>query len=88
MEAVRRVAWNLRRLRVARGVAQEALADFAGVDRTYVSRLERAKENPTIAVLDKLARALEVDVIELLAVPVEGESAPELLRSGRKPAGR
>jgi transcriptional regulator with XRE-family HTH domain len=52
------VARNIRRLRLEGGLSQEALAVDAGIDRTYVSRLERGLENPTISVLEKLARAL------------------------------
>ena len=51
MDARARVAWNIRRLRVERQVSQEAFAVDAGIDRTYVSRLERGMENPTVAVL-------------------------------------
>jgi transcriptional regulator with XRE-family HTH domain len=43
------VARNIRRLRLERGLTQEALAVDAGIDRTYVSRLERGLENPTVA---------------------------------------
>jgi transcriptional regulator with XRE-family HTH domain len=50
------VARNIRRLRVARGLSQDMLAVDAGIDRTYVSRLERGLENPTVAALEKLAR--------------------------------
>lgn len=38
-------------------LSQEALAEDAGIDRTYVSRLERNLENPTIGVLERIARA-------------------------------
>lgn len=58
------VARNLRRLRVGQGVSQEDLAVDAKVDRTYVSRLERAIENPTVLVLERLAKALNADVAE------------------------
>jgi transcriptional regulator with XRE-family HTH domain len=43
---------------VARELSQEMLAVDAGIDRTYVSRLERGLENPTVTVLEKLARGL------------------------------
>ncbi len=56
------VARNLRRLRVARALSQENLAVDAGVDRTYVSRLERAMENPTVAVLERLSKALDAEI--------------------------
>ena len=76
------VARNIRRLRVARGLSQEMLAVDAGIDRTYVSRLERGLENPTVAVLEKLARALSSNIEELFRVPRAGETAPRVLKGG------
>lgn len=76
------VAKNLRRLRVTRGIAQEALAVDAQIDRTYVSRLERGLENPTVAVLERLAKALDCGIVEFFA----GNSPDRVqnLRPGRK----
>ncbi|WP_372003869.1 helix-turn-helix transcriptional regulator [Tistrella mobilis] len=82
MHPLERVARNLRRLRVLRGLSQEALAVDAGVDRTYISRLERRLENPTVAVLDRLAGALKCDIREFFD-DVKGEAAGNLMR-GRK----
>jgi len=84
MKAQLLVARNLRRLRVAREISQEALAIDAGIDRTYVSRLERGLENPTIAVLERLARALDFDLRDFFdPKPVaHGPVAP--LQKGRK----
>jgi transcriptional regulator with XRE-family HTH domain len=84
MDAKELVAWNVRRLRVARGVAQEALAVDAGIDRTYVSRVERNLENPTVAVLERLAKALSVEIVALFEVPEPGADAPAVLPSGRR----
>jgi transcriptional regulator with XRE-family HTH domain len=86
MDARELVAWNLRRLRVAKGLAQEALAVDAEIDRTYVSRVERNMENPTVAVLERLARALNVEIVEFFAVPASDAAAPTILRKGRKPS--
>src|SRR5215472_10448531 len=72
MDGRKLVAWNLRRLRVARGISQEALAADAAVDRSYVGRLERGIENPTVGLLDKLAAALSVPISELFATPPTG----------------
>ena len=83
MGAREQVALNIRRLRVERGLAQEALAVDAGIDRTYVSRLERNLENPTINVIERLALALGVEIVELFA-PIEPGSEPPKLKSGRK----
>jgi transcriptional regulator with XRE-family HTH domain len=84
MKATALVAWNLRRLRVKRALSQEALAVDAGVDRSYVGRLERGVENPTVETLDKLAAALQVAAAELLLMPKAGEKPPATLRKGRK----
>jgi transcriptional regulator with XRE-family HTH domain len=83
MNARALVARNIRRIRVARGLSQEALAVDAEIDRTYVSRLERGLENPTVGVLERLANALRCEVIDLFARSGTGRVAP--LRPGRKP---
>ncbi|MCW2349178.1 helix-turn-helix domain-containing protein [Sphingobium sp. B12D2B] len=68
MDDVRqRLAGNLRKLRTAKGLSQEAFADLAGIHRTYVSDLERGARNPTITVVEKLAHGLGVTAGELLA---------------------
>jgi transcriptional regulator with XRE-family HTH domain len=85
MRARALVAWNLRRLRVRRGLSQENLAVDAGIDRTYVSRLERGLENPTITVLEQLADALDAGTVEFFVVPAPGELPPKPLPGGRRP---
>jgi transcriptional regulator with XRE-family HTH domain len=87
MNAGALVARNIRRLRVARGLSQEVLAVDADIDRTYVSRLERGLENPSVAVLERLAKALSANIEELFKVPRPGEVVPRPLKGGRKPKG-
>jgi transcriptional regulator with XRE-family HTH domain len=77
------VARNLRRLRVLRSLSQETLAFDAEVDRTYVSRLERGIENPTIAVLERLSIAMDVDIAELFDAARVARGPVKPLRSGR-----
>ena len=60
------LARNLRRLRHARGLSQEALADLAGIDRTYVSSLERQRYSATVDMVESLAMALKVGPADLL----------------------
>jgi transcriptional regulator with XRE-family HTH domain len=55
-----RLGLNVRRLREAKGWSQEDYADRANIHRTYVSDIERGKRNPTVTVVEKLARPLEV----------------------------
>jgi transcriptional regulator with XRE-family HTH domain len=84
MKARKVVAWNIRRLRVERDISAEALATESGVDRAYVSRIERALANPTIDILERFALVLGVEIGELLAVPSRGERPPEPLPGGRR----
>ena len=67
MDVQHRLAANLRRLRHERGLSQEAFADEAGIHRTYISDLERAARNPTIKLVETLAKALGVSVSDLLS---------------------
>ncbi|MBB3236693.1 helix-turn-helix domain-containing protein [Phyllobacterium endophyticum] len=59
-------ARNLRTLRQAKDLSQEELAHRAGIDRTYISALERNVYNPSIDVVERLANALGVEAAELL----------------------
>jgi transcriptional regulator with XRE-family HTH domain len=62
-----RLGRNLRRLRDAKGLSQEAFAHEANIHRTYISDIERGARNPTITVVEKIALALEVTASDLLA---------------------
>jgi transcriptional regulator with XRE-family HTH domain len=62
----RTVGENLRRIRRERGLSQEKFADALGVHRTYMGGLERGERNLTLKSLEKIARVLEVDPLELL----------------------
>lgn len=84
MKAQALVARNLRKLRVKQKLSQENLAVDAGIDRTYVSRLERGMENPTIAVLERLADALDAQIVEFFVVPSASERPPQPLPGGRR----
>ena len=66
MDVRRRVGLNLQRLRRLAGLSQEELAHRANVHQTYLSGVENGLRNPSIAVLDRIATALDVDVAELL----------------------
>ena len=64
-----RLGRNVRHLRLELSLSQEALAEDAGIHRTYVSDVERGTRNPTITVVARLARALRVKPGELLDGP-------------------
>jgi len=61
------LANSIRSLRLRNGLSQRQLAGRMSVPRTYVSKIENEKATPTLSSLERLARALEVTVPELLS---------------------
>ena len=87
MRAGRLLAWNLRKIRIGRGISQEVLAVDAGIDRTYVSRIERSLENPSVDVVERFALALSVEITDFFRRPAKGEKLPPVLKKGPKGKG-
>jgi len=56
---------SVRRLRLQRRLSQETLAELAGLHATYVGRIERGRQNISLANIGKIARALRVKPREL-----------------------
>ena len=56
----------IRRIRLEKGISQEKLAVLAEVDRSYVGRVERGDNNVAVLTLARLAKALEVSMMELM----------------------
>jgi transcriptional regulator with XRE-family HTH domain len=65
------LASNIKRLRAHAGLSQEELADRVGIDRTYVSALERKIYAASIDLVARMAAALGVEAYELLREPAE-----------------
>ena len=57
----------VRRERESKGLSQEKLAGLAGLDRSYMHRLEGGRSSPTLDTLESLAQALQVLPSELIA---------------------
>jgi transcriptional regulator with XRE-family HTH domain len=84
-EFLNSIAANVRRVRALRGLTQEALAERAGQDLSYLQRVERGATNLSVGVLFALALALEVPPARL----VRKARLPPLRRGRpRKPATR
>ena len=66
MDVRSRLAINMKALRKERGWSQETLALEADLDRTYVSGIERKVKNPTITVVERIAKALNCGLGDLL----------------------
>jgi len=61
-----RLAVNLRRLRKARGYTQERLGKLCGLTKNYISNIEQATVNVTLANLEALAKGLNCQASDLL----------------------
>jgi transcriptional regulator with XRE-family HTH domain len=72
------MAVNLRRLRHAKGMTQEELAERAGLSARYVGGIERAGVSASVTVLGRIAQALEIEATDLVraAPPKPRKKAP------------
>jgi len=57
----------IRVARLERGISQEELAALSSIDRSYMSSIERGAQNPGIATMVKVVRAMEMTLTELFA---------------------
>lgn len=57
---------KIKELRNQKGLSQENLAHLADLDRTYIPGIESGNRNVSIVVIEKLARALEIELTEIL----------------------
>jgi transcriptional regulator with XRE-family HTH domain len=57
---------RVKELRLTKGYSQEKLAELADLDRTYIPAIEGGKRNVSIVVVDKIAKAFELSLVELL----------------------
>ncbi|MBI3611537.1 MAG: helix-turn-helix transcriptional regulator, partial [Nitrospirae bacterium] len=58
---------RIRELRKARNLTQEQFGERTGINYKYLGAVERGQENPTVKILEKIARVLRVDLRELFA---------------------
>ena len=65
-EILVRFGQNVQRIRKERNISQEKLAELAGLHRTYIGMIERAEKNITLCNIEKIAKALNVKISELV----------------------
>lgn len=56
---------RVQEIRKERNLSQEQLADLAGVHRTYIGMIERAEKNITLCNIERIAKALKLDIKDL-----------------------
>jgi|SRR5579872_1496980 len=90
MDVRKVIGENARQAREALDITQEAVAERLGVDRAYISGIERGERNPTAITLWRLATALEIEPADLLKRPAQAvvvaRSQPR--RIGRPPRAK
>lgn len=67
LESLNILAQNIIKARQDLHISQEALAELCGVDRTYISLLERSKRNPSFLSMKKICKGLNITLSELLS---------------------
>jgi transcriptional regulator with XRE-family HTH domain len=71
----RGLAQSVKLRRKELGLSQEELADMAEIDRTYASQIERGVANPSLEVLYRVARSLEIDLPVLMTVGAKSDAS-------------
>lgn len=66
MKVTNRLGANVKKYRERKKWSQERLGEVSGLHRTYISGIERGARNPTIEVVERLARSLGVSASDLL----------------------
>lgn len=88
-DVLQHLSANLRRMRLAAGLSQDALAQRSGVSRRMLVGLEKGDANISLATLDRIARSLGVTFAELVRPASEdGREAPVLAWRGRLEGSR
>ena len=75
MDVTQVFAENIKRTRLAKGISQEALADLAGLHRTYIGAVERGERNITLISANRIAEALGVRLSDCLKEQNERKKA-------------
>ena len=57
---------RVKELRLAKGISQEKLAELSDLDRTYIPGIEAGKRNVSLVVVEKIAKAFEMNISELM----------------------
>ena len=65
MDIKLRFGKKVKKFRLSKGLSQEAFADKADLDRTYISSIEKGERNVSLVVIEKIAFALEIEISNL-----------------------
>lgn len=63
---LKKIGDNIRKYRIQKDISQEELAYSAGLDRTYISGIERGERNISVITLKKITDVLKIETIKIL----------------------
>lgn len=66
MDITQRIATNIKKYRLAKNISQEMLAGMSGLHPNYISLVERGKRKITVVSLEKISKALNLTLMDLL----------------------
>lgn len=69
------ISKTIKKLRLEKKLTQDDLAYLSGLDKTYISLIERGKRNPTVLSLYAICRSLEISLSEFFTIIEENEKA-------------
>jgi len=78
MDEVRLLGARIKELRKKRGLTQEGLAEVCGIHYKFLGGIERGNANPTLTVLRKIAKAMNVSLAELFNYEFLGQSPSQV----------
>jgi transcriptional regulator with XRE-family HTH domain len=84
MDTLKLFGKRLRSLRRARNLTQEQLGELAGLNYKYLGAIERGEENPSLKVIEKIADALGLELIDLFRFSHETANVKEAKAKIRK----
>ncbi len=65
MDIKKKFGEKVKQLRLEKGLSQEKFAHLADIDRTYISSIEKGERNVSIVVVERIAKALEIEIMNL-----------------------
>lgn len=65
MDITKKFGKQVKKLRLEKGLSQEALAHQADLDRTYIPSIEKGERNVSITVIEKIAKAVKIKIVDL-----------------------
>lgn len=78
MKAQEKLGKRLKQIRELKGLTQENLEELSGINARYLSALERGQKNVTIQILERLAKSLNIEILDLFYFESKDAKSPDV----------